>query len=45
MQDKRNSAEVLEYVDGDEWKLVGNLQKELASHAATVINFDLIELC
>ena len=38
-------AEVLEYVDGEEWKLVGNLQQELASHAATVIGSDFTEFC
>ena len=45
MQDGGNRAEILEYVDGEEWKLVGNLQQELASHAATVIDSDLIQFC
>ena len=37
-------TEILEYVDGDEWKLVGNLQQEVVSHAATVIE-NLPPLC
>jgi hypothetical protein len=31
-------------VDGEEWKLVGNLQQKLHSHAATVIE-NLPPLC
>jgi hypothetical protein len=45
MQDRSLTSEILEYVDGEEWKLVGNLQQEMAGHAATVIDSDLIEFC
>ena len=45
MQDGSQRAEILEYVDGEEWKLVGNLQQELGGHAATVIDSDLIQFC
>ena len=45
LEENGNKAEILEYVDGEDWKEVGKLLEARSSLAATKIDANMIGTC